>query len=224
MRGEFLPYKLIGDAVYPMKPWFYSPFKGEREGLSRAKAHWNYIQSSTRMAVERAFGILKGWWRIILKRVDMPLRHLPNLFTTCICLYNLCIIYKDNFDNAWAEESEKLMQEKSTVYLGQIELLDIFLAAVQVIKEMRRYMKLDDVEKGITAIHDVEETIVNNDVFDSQEEQAESDEEEVEVIARPGKTIETKKSREAKIKNMLVQARRTHELMAASMWKLHFEE
>jgi len=33
MNGIFLPYKLIGDAIYPTRPWFYSPFKGEKKGL-----------------------------------------------------------------------------------------------------------------------------------------------------------------------------------------------
>jgi hypothetical protein len=109
MRGELIPYKLIGDAAYPMRPWFYSPFKGEKEGLSRAKAHWNFIQSSTRMAVERAFDILKGRWRILLKRIDMPLQHIPNVITACICLHNLCIIHRDEFDIEWAKEGEGLM-------------------------------------------------------------------------------------------------------------------
>jgi hypothetical protein len=31
MRGELLPYKLIGDAAYPMIPWFYSPFNTTRK-------------------------------------------------------------------------------------------------------------------------------------------------------------------------------------------------
>jgi hypothetical protein len=39
MNGIFLPYKLIGDATYPMKPWFCSPFKGEKEGLPRTKIY-----------------------------------------------------------------------------------------------------------------------------------------------------------------------------------------
>ena len=78
MKGELLPYKLMGDAAYLMRLWFYSPFKGEKDGLPRANAHWNFIQFSTRMAVERAFGILKGRWKIMLKRIDMPLRHVPN--------------------------------------------------------------------------------------------------------------------------------------------------
>jgi hypothetical protein len=32
MKGAILPYKLIGNAAYPMRPWFYSPFKGVKKG------------------------------------------------------------------------------------------------------------------------------------------------------------------------------------------------
>jgi len=39
MKGIILPYKLIGDATYPMRPWFYSPFKGGKEGLLRTKTY-----------------------------------------------------------------------------------------------------------------------------------------------------------------------------------------
>ena len=98
MSGAFLPYKFIGDAAYPMRPWFYSPFKGEKMGLSKEKQYWNFIQSSTRMAVERAFGILKGRWRMLLKRIDMPLQNIPDIITACLCLHNLCIIHGDEFD------------------------------------------------------------------------------------------------------------------------------
>ena len=110
MKGELLPYKLIGDAAYPMRPWFYSSFKDEKDELPRTKAHWNFIQSSTRMAVERAFGILKGRWRIMLNRIDMPFRHVSNLIIACICLHNLYIIHQDKFDDEWAKEGKKIMR------------------------------------------------------------------------------------------------------------------
>ena len=38
MKYTFLPLKFINDAAYPMRPWFYSPFKGEKDGLSKEKA------------------------------------------------------------------------------------------------------------------------------------------------------------------------------------------
>ena len=56
-RGEFNNYCLVGDCAYPARPYMLVPFKGCKEGLSPMKYHWNFIQSSTRMPVEQAFGI-----------------------------------------------------------------------------------------------------------------------------------------------------------------------
>jgi len=39
MKDKFLPYKLVGDVTYPMRPWFYYPFKGDENGLPKYKAH-----------------------------------------------------------------------------------------------------------------------------------------------------------------------------------------
>ncbi len=36
---KFLPYKLIGNAAYPMWPWLCSPFKGEKYGLQKHKEY-----------------------------------------------------------------------------------------------------------------------------------------------------------------------------------------
>ncbi len=78
------PYELIRNVAYPMWPQFYFPFKGEKDGLPRYKAHWNCIQFSTRMSMERAFGMLKSRFRILLKRVNIPFCHMPNLVMACI--------------------------------------------------------------------------------------------------------------------------------------------
>ncbi len=123
MEGKFQPYKLIGDAAYPVRPWMYCPFKGTSDGLEPYKAHWNFIQSSTRMCVERAFGILKGRWRIIQKRADVPLRSMADIVSTCIVLHNLCIITKDKFDAIWIDEAEvelKKRVEDGTMKGGQV--------------------------------------------------------------------------------------------------------
>ena len=39
MKGAFLPFKFIGHVAYPMRPWFYSSFKGKKDGLPRKKAY-----------------------------------------------------------------------------------------------------------------------------------------------------------------------------------------
>ena len=112
IKGKFLPYKLIGDCAYPVRPWIYSPFKGCAEGLEGYKANWNFIQSSTRMCVERAFGILKGRWRIIMRRSDISLRHMTDIVATCIILHNICTIRKDKFDIEWIEEAERELNRR----------------------------------------------------------------------------------------------------------------
>ena len=78
----------------------------------------------------------------------MLLRHIPNLVITCIYLHNLCIIHRDRFDDEWAKEGERIMHRESTNQLGQLENVDIFMAATQAAKKMRRYLKTDKVETG----------------------------------------------------------------------------
>ena len=99
--GKLSPYTLVGDAAYPCRPWMLAPYKGHKDRFSREEYHWNFVQSSTRMCVERAFDILKGRWRILLKRVDVHLKNVPDLVLTCLVLHNMCIIFGDTF---WREE------------------------------------------------------------------------------------------------------------------------
>ena len=104
--GRLAPYALVGDAAYPCRPWMLAPYKGHKDGLSRQEYHWNYIQSSTRMCIERAFGMLKERWRILLKRIDVHLRNVPDLVSTCLVLHNLCIIFGDEFwKTEWTQEA-----------------------------------------------------------------------------------------------------------------------
>ena len=78
-----------------------APSKGHKDGLSREEYHWNFVQSLTRMCVEQAFGMLKDRWRILLKRIDVHLKNVPDLVVTCLVLHNMCIVFRDNF---WKQE------------------------------------------------------------------------------------------------------------------------
>ena len=112
IEGKFQPYKLIGDAAYPVRPWMYCPFKGGKTTLCGKEANWNFIQSSTRMCVERAFGILKGRWRVIMKRCEVPLRSMPDIVATCIVLHNLCIMNKEGIEEDWIVEAENKLSRR----------------------------------------------------------------------------------------------------------------
>jgi hypothetical protein len=76
MMHKSFPYKLIRSGANPMQSWFYSPFKGERNEMPRYKMHWNFIQSNTRILMEKAFGMLEEKFKILLKKVNIPLHHM----------------------------------------------------------------------------------------------------------------------------------------------------
>ncbi len=50
------------------------------------------------MLMERALGMLGGKLKILVKIVDIALRHVSNLVMVCICLHNMCIVNSNGFD------------------------------------------------------------------------------------------------------------------------------
>ena len=74
------------------------------------------------------------------------------------------------------------MRMEITNQLGQFENANIFMAATQAAKEMRRYVKMDEVEARSVEIEDIEETVVND--IESLEEDEESSVEAVETKKR----------------------------------------
>ena len=90
--GKLAPYALVGDAAYAYRPWMLAPFRGHKDGLSREGYNWNFVQSSTCMCIERAIGMLKGRWRILLKMIDVHLKNVPDLVSTCLVLHKICIV------------------------------------------------------------------------------------------------------------------------------------
>ena len=96
----------------------YRPFKSEKTTLFVNEANWNFIQSSTRMCVERAFGILKGRWGMIMKRCEVPLRNIPDIVATCVVLHNLYIMNKEDIEEYWIVETRNILSRR----IGQGEI------------------------------------------------------------------------------------------------------
>lgn len=59
MPYKFQPYKFIGNATYPLRPWMYCPLTDENTTLSGNDANWNFIQFSNKICIEKTFDILK---------------------------------------------------------------------------------------------------------------------------------------------------------------------
>ncbi|MCO5583799.1 hypothetical protein L7F22_037713 [Adiantum nelumboides] len=82
------------------------PKKDSKDGLSPRQYFCNYRQSSSRMLVERAFGMLKVRFRTLLKGCDMLLQNVPKMVRTCLVLHNMCIDHGDSFDGVWVQEAQ----------------------------------------------------------------------------------------------------------------------
>jgi hypothetical protein len=122
----------------------YCPFKSS---FDEYKAHWNFIQSSTCMYVQCAFGILKDRWRIFQKWADVPLKSVANIVSTFIVLHNLCIIIEDKFDPIWIKELESRLKKR---------IDDGTVKGVQVLQ--REQASIDEI-KAQTLKSDVRRTI-----------------------------------------------------------------
>jgi len=73
------------------------------------------------MSMERAFRMLKNKLKILLKKVNIPFCHMPNLVMACICLHNMCIANLDGFNMDWALEVQKNAQIETNTTFGNLE-------------------------------------------------------------------------------------------------------
>ena len=63
--------------------------------LSREEAWFNRKHSSTRMSVERGFGILKARFKEIGTKLSLKLDFLPTVVHSCCILHNILLASKD---------------------------------------------------------------------------------------------------------------------------------
>ena len=92
----FPPY-IVADRGYPLLSWCITPFKMGPMGvpLSREELWFNRKHSSTRMSVERAFGILKARFKEIGSKTSLKLDFLPTVVHSCCVLHNILLASKD---------------------------------------------------------------------------------------------------------------------------------
>ena len=92
----FPPY-IVADRGYPLLSWCITPFKMGPLGapLSTEEAWFNRKHSSTRMSVERGFGILKARFKEIGTKSSLKLDFLPTVVHCCVVLHNILLASKD---------------------------------------------------------------------------------------------------------------------------------
>ena len=97
VSGTEIPPLIIGDSAYPLLKWLVEPYPN-RGHLPPDECEFNKKLSAARSVVERAFGMLKGRWRLLLKKVEQQTRTLSKTALAACILHNICIHHGDLYD------------------------------------------------------------------------------------------------------------------------------
>lgn len=85
--GRILPYCLVGDEAFPLKPYLLRPYPG-RGGLTPERDVYNYRLSRARRVIENTFGILASQWRIYRKPIIAKPENAKLMVQATVCLHN----------------------------------------------------------------------------------------------------------------------------------------
>ena len=112
---ETLPYILIRDDTFPLKPWLMKLFPGK--GLSEPEKVYNYRLSRGRRTVENTFGILAAKWRSFRTPIKANVDLVKNIAKAALCLHN----YLRLTENAGYKPTGFIDREDSTgnIILGK---------------------------------------------------------------------------------------------------------
>lgn len=81
-----LPYVLVGNDIFPLKPWLMKPFPGRN--LDETQRVYNYRLSRARHVIENAFGILTAKSRIFRRPIKANI-DLVEMITKASCTYTI---------------------------------------------------------------------------------------------------------------------------------------
>ena len=82
------PY-ILGDSAYPISRMLMKPYSHLTS--DRKEKFFNYQLSKARVRVEQAFGVLKGRFRILQKRMDYSSEAAAKIFIACAVIHNFSI-------------------------------------------------------------------------------------------------------------------------------------
>ena len=81
-----LPYVVVGDDIFPLKPWLMKPYPGRN--LDECQRVYNYRLSRARRTIENAFGILAAKWRIFRRAIRANVDVVEKAVQATVCLHN----------------------------------------------------------------------------------------------------------------------------------------
>lgn len=95
-EGTIIRPYILGDAGYPLLSWLLTPYPGSRATMGAVHWRYNYLQSSARMVVECAFGLLKNRFRLLDGIIQVRnVARATDMITAACILHNICIASRD---------------------------------------------------------------------------------------------------------------------------------
>lgn len=84
-------FHLVGDAAYGLHINIMTPLTARlNQEIPPEAERYNQLQSSTRMVIERTFGMLKGRWRR-LGTLENRIDNVNDAILSCCILHNMCV-------------------------------------------------------------------------------------------------------------------------------------
>ena len=92
-------YWIAGDEAYANCNWLLTPYSASSQGSWASRVYkdsFNFHQSSQRITVECAFGILVKRWGILWRSLEVALPNVKRVIGTCVALHNVCIDQRED--------------------------------------------------------------------------------------------------------------------------------
>lgn len=110
---------MLGDAGYKIWRHLLTPFPESDTANDRRKRRYNYQHSVTRIVVERAFGILKNWYKILLEKIQQKSpEKVSKLIFACAVLHNLLVKFSDTYP---VSEADPLLDDVDEIVHEDVE-------------------------------------------------------------------------------------------------------
>jgi len=96
---------LLGDAAYPLSGNLITPVK-DTGSLTSSETYFNFCHSSTRMAIERAFGLLKGRFRRLKYLNIVQADKRARVVVIACMLHNVCLLGQSGMEQGGCDVND----------------------------------------------------------------------------------------------------------------------
>jgi hypothetical protein len=97
-----IPYFIVADDIFALKPYLMKPFSGANGKLSKQQRIFNGRLSAARRCSENTFGIATNKWRTLRTAVIADRANACRYFRAICCLHNFC---RTEMDTAYCADN-----------------------------------------------------------------------------------------------------------------------